>query len=86
MVPINDLGTGTYMGMMGGLYPNGSNTRPAEHLDAGLAFAAQVQPLNPAGLPDTLNGRIVWLSIGSQAEAFLAFQDQRPPHGQPGPR
>jgi len=24
-VPINDLGTGTYMGVMGGLYPGGSN-------------------------------------------------------------
>ena len=29
--PLNDLGTGTYQGQQGGLYPGGSNTRPAVH-------------------------------------------------------
>ncbi|MCC6939617.1 MAG: T9SS type A sorting domain-containing protein [Flavobacteriales bacterium] len=64
MVPINDLGTGTYMGMMGGLYPNGLNVRPPAHHAAGLAFAAQVQPLDTTGAPDPVNGKVVWLSIG----------------------
>ena len=48
-IPINDLGTGTYLGMTGGLYANGSNFRPPAHQAAGLAFAAQVQPLDASG-------------------------------------
>src|SRR5258708_5448250 len=38
---LNDLGTGTYKGEQGGLYPGGSNTMPAGHLKAGLEQAAQ---------------------------------------------
>src|SRR6266851_3549298 len=36
LVPLNDLGTGTYLGFQGGLYPNGSNVRPATHDAAGV--------------------------------------------------
>ena len=57
-IPINDLGTGTYLGMTGGLYANGSNFRPPAHQAAGLAFAAQVQPLDASGMPDPVNGKV----------------------------
>ncbi|MFQ5706821.1 MAG: T9SS type A sorting domain-containing protein [bacterium] len=63
-VPLTDLGTGKYKGQYeGGLYPGGSNVCPQEHLNAGLAIAKEVQPLNASGQPDP-NGKIVMISIG----------------------
>src|SRR3954464_9372408 len=63
-VPIDDLGTGLYLGQFqGGLYPGGSNTMPAAHNAEGLARGAAVQPLNTAGQP-TPTGKYVMLSIG----------------------
>ena len=41
LVPLTDLGTGKYEGFEGGLYPDGTNTRPASHEAAGLALARQ---------------------------------------------
>ena len=64
--PINDLGTGIspVTGLMGGLYPSGSNFVPPAHKNAGLLKASQVQCLDANGNPDAVNGKIVWLSIG----------------------
>jgi len=64
--PINDMGTGTWAGngQMGGLYPNGSNIRPASHQNAGMSLACQVQPLDTNGNPDPVNGKIGFISIG----------------------
>jgi hypothetical protein len=62
-VPLNDLGTRTYRGFMGGLYPNGSNTVPGAHAALGSTFARAVRPLGAAGQPDA-NGKIVMLSVG----------------------
>ncbi|HMC97852.1 MAG TPA: T9SS type A sorting domain-containing protein [Flavobacteriales bacterium] len=83
MIPINDLGMGTYMGMMGGLYPNGSNLRPAAHQAAGLSFAQQVQPLDATGAADAVNGKVVWLSIGfsnatMETQAFIPLATALP--------
>jgi len=74
--PINDLGSGFYRGMQGGLYPNGENTRPLGHNSAGILLANQVIPLNAAGNPDALAGRIVMLSVGfsNSREEFERFQ------------
>lgn len=65
-VPVNDLGTNIspVTGLMGGLYPNGSNYMPPAHKSAGLQMASQVQCLDAAGNPDATSGKIVWLSIG----------------------
>jgi hypothetical protein len=63
-IPLMDLGTGSYQGFMGGLYPNGSNARPAAHEAAGVQIAQQIRPLNGAGQPDPANGRIVMISVG----------------------
>jgi hypothetical protein len=60
---LNDLGTGTYKGEQGGLYPGGSNTMPAAHLKAGLEQAAQVVPRDRDGKPSP-DGKIVIMSIG----------------------
>lgn len=62
-VPLNDLGTATYLGFPGGLYPNGSNSVPAQHNSAGLARANAIQPLDLNGNPSP-TGKIVLLSIG----------------------
>lgn len=62
--PINDLATGSWRGNTGGLYPNGSNLKPAAHQLAGVTIASQIMPLDTNGNVDMTNGKIVWLSIG----------------------
>ncbi|MGH6784035.1 MAG: hypothetical protein ACREBP_05360 [Sphingomicrobium sp.] len=64
MVPLTDLGAGTYQGFQGGLYPGGANTRPQAHTLAGRALASLTVPRNAAGLPDPSGGRSVLLTIG----------------------
>jgi hypothetical protein len=61
---LTDIGTATYRGFQGGLYPNGSNERPAAHNAAGLSIAQSIQPLNNTGAVDATTGKIVWMSIG----------------------
>jgi len=63
LVPITDLGTGTYLGAEGGLYPSGSNVMPASHDTDGVNLAAAVQPLDSNGNPDP-NGKYGLLSLG----------------------
>src|SRR5262249_11786883 len=63
LVPLTDLGFGTYQGFSGGLYPGSSNQRPAGHESAGVAIANAVVPLDTLGNPDP-NGRIVLVSVG----------------------
>jgi hypothetical protein len=63
-IPLTDLGQGTYQGFVAGLYPNGTNQRPAAHEAAGVQIAANLQPRDLAGNVDVQNGRIVLLSIG----------------------
>src|SRR5438067_6983599 len=64
-IPLDDLGPGTYKGFIGGLYPAGSNTRPAAHNNAALDIASnQIKPLNASGNPDSANGKIVMISVG----------------------
>lgn len=62
-LPINDLGSGTYLGFQGGLYPAGSNTMPNTHHVAGVDRALRVRPVDTTGIPSA-NGRYVLLSIG----------------------
>jgi hypothetical protein len=63
MVPLNDLGAGTYQGAQGGLYPGGTNTRPAFHHSEGLIQAGMVVPRDANGAPQA-SGRVVLLTIG----------------------
>lgn len=64
LIPINDLGNGIYKNYMGGLYPNGLNTRPLKHDSLGLTFSSDIKPLNSSGNVDLQNGKFVFLSIG----------------------
>ncbi|HEV2470511.1 MAG TPA: choice-of-anchor D domain-containing protein [Candidatus Sulfotelmatobacter sp.] len=63
MVALNDLGTGTYQGYEGGLYPNGSNVRPAPHDSDGVAFAQGIVPLDQNGNYSP-TGKYVFMAIG----------------------
>ena len=78
--PIQDLGTGYWRGEQGGLYPNGSNFRPATHNAAGLNIAQNILPLDTNGNVDLVNGKIVWLSVGMsntslEAQFFIPMAD-----------
>lgn len=72
--PLSDLGTGSYQGFQGGLYPGGSNTRPSTHGAAGLALAQAIGPLDGNGNADT-DGQYVLVSIGmsNTSQEFSTF-------------
>ena len=63
LVPLTDMGEGTYYGYRGGLYPEGQNAMPQAHLDAGLALSQQVVPRDGDG-QQSASGKVVLLSIG----------------------
>jgi hypothetical protein len=75
LVPLTDLGPGFYQGLQGGLYPGGSNQRPAAHEAAGIAIANAIVPLDTLGAGDPVNGRVVFVSIGMSncTQEFSAF-------------
>jgi hypothetical protein len=85
--PLIDFGSATYRGFTGGLYPDGTNQRPATHNAAGIAIAQNIKPLNSSGGVDDTNGKIVWMSIGmsnatQETQAFLllmqTYQNKNP--------
>jgi len=67
LVPINDLGTGTFESYEGGLYPNGSNTRPSAQDSYGVTLAQGIVPLDGNGNYDP-NGKYVMMAIGESTE------------------
>lgn len=75
LVPLTDLtGKRTYRGHRGGLYPGGVNRPPRVYLEAGLAAAKRVRPVN---------GRVVLLSIGmsnatQEFTPFIRLAEQEP--------
>lgn len=75
LMPLPDLGAGSYQGQQGGLYPGGRNTIPAAHLAAGIELGKRVVALDRDGRPSP-GGRIVLLSIGmsNTTQEFSAFQ------------
>jgi hypothetical protein len=63
LIALPDLAARTYRGFLGGLYPAGSNTMPADHAARGAAQAALIQPRDTAGRPNP-SGKYILLSIG----------------------
>jgi hypothetical protein len=63
-VPLNDLGTGAYQGLEGGLYGNGTNVRSTSLETTADNIASQIQPLDAKGNVDKVNGKIVLISVG----------------------
>ncbi|TDI12216.1 MAG: hypothetical protein E2P04_06170, partial [Acidobacteria bacterium] len=74
-IPLNDLGAGLYLGEVGGLYPGGSNQRPANH-DLNLDRVGRVLLRDAQGNPDPQFGTIVLMSVGmsNTTQEFRAFQ------------
>jgi len=75
LVPLIDLGPGSYGGFPGGLYPGGVNVPPVAHEAAALAAATQIQPRNAAGNPDPA-GFIGMVAVGmsNTTHEFGAFE------------
>lgn len=75
LVPLNDLGTGTYAGFQGGLYPGGANVPPPAHRAAAFTAAARIVPRNAAGVADA-NGWIGMAAFGmsNTTHEFGAFE------------
>ena len=63
LTPLIDMGTDTYQGFPGGLYPDGSNLAPVDHQELGVRLGAHVGPLDRNGTPD-IGGSIGFISIG----------------------
>jgi hypothetical protein len=78
LTPIPDLGTGTYLGYQGGLYPGGENTKPPVYLAKALNQVSKLKPRLADGTEDCENGRIVLMSIGGSnpASEFARFRAQ----------
>lgn len=75
LIPLNDLGAGSYAGYTGGLYPGGLNVPPAAHLADALVTASGIVPRNTAGNPDP-NGWIGMIAVGmsNTTHEFGAFE------------
>jgi hypothetical protein len=72
LIPLNDLGVGSYLGEVGGLYGGGSNLPPFQHAHDGLRVARAVVSLDTLGAADPAGGRTVLLSLGGNS-AMLQF-------------
>ncbi|MGB4929409.1 MAG: hypothetical protein WBP43_05525, partial [Chitinophagales bacterium] len=64
-IPISEIGPGFFMGYQGGLYPEGSNTMPMVHAQAGKNIGNSIKPLNEAGEVDFENGKVVFVAFGA---------------------
>jgi hypothetical protein len=72
LVPLTDLGTGTYKGESGGLYGEDSNEPPASHRTQVEKVLALVVPRDGNGVPSR-DGKIALLSVG-MSNTTMEFQ------------
>ena len=63
-MPINDLGTGTYLGLTGGLYPGGVDTPSGKYAKDLLRFSSKIVRLDTNGKASD-SGRIAFISLGA---------------------
>ena len=75
LVPLIDLGSGTYLGFQGGLYPGGVNHPPVGHHRAAMAKAGEIVPRDAAGNPSE-GGLIGMIAVGmsNTTHEFGAFE------------
>ena len=62
-IPLTEMGVRTYKGLEGGLYPDRSNSEPADHDAIGIAHRNAIRPLDVNGQPSE-SGRYVLMSVG----------------------
>ncbi len=77
LIPLTDLGTGFYEGIQGGLYPGGSNERPAIHQQKGIDISHTIEPLNDSGVVNYDNGQVLFIGMGGSnaSNAYNMFID-----------
>jgi len=76
LTPLTELGSAKYKNETGGLYGNGKNEPPAEHLAAARRETAKIQPLDKEGRP-AADGKIVLLSMGMSNTSQVSQGFQR---------
>lgn len=81
--PLIDLTDGYFNGIRGGLYPEGSNIRPAEHLTECIEHVQAITPMDIYGNPNP-NGKVVMLGIGAsnpmtEFQQFIDFSNDYEP-------
>lgn len=76
LVPINELGTASFHGFMGGLYANGSNEPHAAHAQTLRERCARILPLDAEGKPSA-TGRIVIAGVGASVCRQIFAQLER---------
>jgi len=80
--PLIDMGSDTYTGFNGGLYPDGTNDPPAHHADAAIQQSSHILPRNADGQIDP-RGVIGFVSIGmsntfQEFKVFERVEDMQP--------
>jgi len=70
-IALTDLGTGTYFGITGGLYPGGLNYPTLQYKKDLKNFAAAIRPLNNIGAVDSTVGKIVLISLGGSTAGHM---------------
>lgn len=68
LVPITDLTGKTYRGYTGGKYATG-NDRPKIQLNRAIDQAKKIVPLDTAGNPDKIKGKIIFAAVGASNPA-----------------
>lgn len=69
-IPLNDLGTGTFRGSMGGLYPNGANEPSGQYAADLYDVSNSITPLDKLGNPSN-TGKIVFISLGASVGGHM---------------
>ncbi len=77
LIPLNDLGTGYYNGIQGGLYLFGTNEMPSNHKKKGNNYSKQFKPLDSLGNINYEEGEVLMLAFGASiaSNAINAFGD-----------
>jgi len=64
-IPLTDMGSRTYMGYEGYLYPNATNTPSGQYAEDLKTFALSIAPLDSFGVVNTKKGKIGFIAIGA---------------------
>jgi hypothetical protein len=80
LIPLNDLGRGTYHGYVGGLYPNGANTPSGPYAKNLHAMSKSIIPIDTFGNPSNIGkqGQILFISMGAStgANTMMALKEK----------
>jgi hypothetical protein len=70
-IPIIDMGTNTYRGFKGGLYPDGSNLPSGTYADDLLSVVSSIKPLDTGGIRNNTTGKIGFIGVGASTCSIM---------------